>query len=290
MIPYPQIDPDMISIGPIHLRWYGAMYVLGFVAAYFLIGRQRRAREIGLTDGVTQDLIFYLAVGLVLGARLGYLAFYQYPNAMDYLRQPLEIIATWHGGMSFHGGFLGCLLAGVLFSRRRRLPFWAVADSVIVTAPIGLAAGRIGNFINGELYGRPSQVPWAMVFPHAGPLARHPSQLYEALLEGLILFAILWWLRRRPFRDGMMVAFFLFFYGCFRFLLEFFREPDAQLGFVLGPFSMGQVLCLLMIASALLLAIVLARRPPTDSPTMATAGLRGRSRPARPRAIEPGKP
>ena len=280
----------MISIGPIHLRWYGAMYVLGFVAAYFLIGRQRRAREIGLTDGVTQDLIFYLAVGLVLGARLGYLAFYQYPNAMDYLRQPLEIIATWHGGMSFHGGFLGCLLAGVLFSRRRRLPFWAVADSVIVTAPIGLAAGRIGNFINGELYGRPSQVPWAMVFPHAGPLARHPSQLYEALLEGLILFAILWWLRRRPFRDGMMVAFFLFFYGCFRFLLEFFREPDAQLGFVLGPFSMGQVLCLLMIASALLLAIVLARRPPTDSPTMATAGLRGRSRPARPRAIEPGKP
>ncbi|OIQ01471.1 MAG: prolipoprotein diacylglyceryl transferase [Syntrophobacteraceae bacterium CG2_30_61_12] len=266
------------------------MYVLGFVAAYFLIGRQRRAREIGLTDGVTQDLIFYLAVGLVLGARLGYLAFYQYPNAMDYLRQPLEIIATWHGGMSFHGGFLGCLLAGVLFSRRRRLPFWAVADSVIVTAPIGLAAGRIGNFINGELYGRPSQVPWAMVFPHAGPLARHPSQLYEALLEGLILFAILWWLRRRPFRDGMMVAFFLFFYGCFRFLLEFFREPDAQLGFVLGPFSMGQVLCLLMIASALLLAIVLARRPPADSPTMATAGLRGRSRPARPRAIEPGKP
>jgi len=280
----------MISIGPIHLRWYGAMYVLGFVAAYFLIGRQRRAREIGLTDGVTQDLIFYLAVGLVLGARLGYLAFYQYPNAMDYLRQPLEIIATWHGGMSFHGGFLGCLLAGVLFSRRRRLPFWAVADSVIVTAPIGLAAGRIGNFINGELYGRPSQVPWAMVFPHAGPLARHPSQLYEALLEGLILFAILWWLRRRPFRDGMMVAFFLFFYGCFRFLLEFFREPDAQLGFVLGPFSMGQVLCLLMIASALLLAIVLARRPPADSPTMAPAGLRGRSRPARPRAIEPGKP
>lgn len=290
MIPYPQIDPDMIRIGPIHLRWYGAMYVLGFVAAYFLIGRQRRAREIGLTGGVTQDLIFYLALGLVLGARLGYLVFYQYPNAMDYLRHPLEIIATWHGGMSFHGGFIGCLLAGVLFSRRRRLPFWAVADSVIVTAPIGLAAGRIGNFINGELYGRPSQVPWAMVFPYAGPLARHPSQLYEALLEGPVLFVILWWLRRRPFRDGMMVAFFLFFYGCFRFLLEFFREPDAQLGFVLGPFSMGQVLCLLMIASALLLAGVLARRPPADSRTMADAKPRGRSRPARPRTIEQGKP
>lgn len=267
MIAYPQIDPNMISIGPIRIRWYGVMYLLGFLATYFLILRQKRARQIGLNPAVTQDLIFFLAIGLVAGARFGYILFYQYPNAMYYLQHPLEIIATWHGGMSFHGGMLGCILAGLLFCRKRKVPFWAVADSVIVTAPVGLLAGRMGNFINGELYGRASQVPWAMIFPEGGPIPRHPSQLYEAALEGVILFVILWWLRKKPFRDGMMVAFFLFFYGCFRFVIEFFRQPDSQLGFVLGPFSMGQILCLLMILSSALLATFLTRRPLASDPS-----------------------
>ncbi len=260
MIPYPHIDPDLISLGPIRIRWYGLMYVLGFIASYLLIPRQDRAREIGLDEETTQDLIFYLIIGLVVGARCGYLIFYQYPNAAFYLHHPLEIIATWHGGMSFHGGLIGCVLAGWWFCRRRKLPFWAVADSVVVTAPIGLGAGRLGNFINGELFGRPSHVPWAMVFPLGGPVPRHPSQLYEALMEGAVLFAILWRLRKHSFGDGMMVAFFLLLYGLFRFVLEFFREPDPQLGTVWGPLTMGQLLCSSMVVAGLLLTWVFHRR------------------------------
>jgi len=270
MLPYPRIDPDIITIGPISIRWYGAMYVLGFLAAYFLVPRQKRSQEIGLKGPVAQDLIFFAAIGLILGARLGYLLFYQYQNAATYLQHPIEIIATWHGGMSFHGGLIGAVLAGWWFSRRRSLPFLAVADSVMVTVPVGLGLGRLGNFINGELLGRVSVVPWAMVFPDGGPLARHPSQLYEALLEGLVLFVLLWQLRRKPFRDGMMVVFFLFFYGIFRFFLEFFREPDPQLGFVLGPLTMGQLLCLAMVIMALVLAAVLKKMPPgNQGPTTA---------------------
>lgn len=259
MIPYPEIDPDLISIGPIRIRWYGVMYVLGFLAAYFLIQKQKRSKELGLVGPVAQDLVFFLAVGLIIGARLGYVIFYQYHHYVYYLQHPLEIIATWHGGMSFHGGALGALFAGWWFCRRRKLPFPAVADSVAVTAPIGLGLGRIGNFINGELFGRPSDVPWAMVFPDGGPLPRHPSQLYEAFLEGLVLFILLWSLRQKPLRDGMMVAFFLFFYGIFRFFLEFFREPDAHLGVVLGPLTMGQLLCLAMVSAGCLTAFLIYR-------------------------------
>jgi phosphatidylglycerol:prolipoprotein diacylglycerol transferase len=253
VIPYPNIDPDLISIGPIHIRWYGIMYVVGFFAAYFLVQKQERSRQLGLVGTVAQDLIFYIAIGLIVGARLGYVLFYQYDDYMFYLKHPLEILATWHGGMSFHGGLIGATLAGWLFSRRRKLPLAAIADSVAVTAPIGLGFGRIGNFINGELFGRPTDVPWAMVFPQGGPLPRHPSQLYEALLEGLLLFILLWRLRQRPFRDGMMVVFFVLFYGIFRFFLEFFREPDPQIGFLLGYFTMGQALCFAMILGSLCL-------------------------------------
>lgn len=262
MIPYPHIDPDLIAIGPIRIRWYGLMYVLGFIAAYFLIQKQKGSRQIGLLGTTAQDLVFYLAVGLIIGARLGYIIFYQYHDYMAYVRNPLEIIATWHGGMSFHGGLLGAVVAGWVFCRRKKLPFWAVADSAIVTAPIGLGLGRIGNFINGELLGRPSNVPWAMIFPDGGPTPRHPSQLYEALMEGAVLFTLLWILRQRSFRDGMMVVFFTFFYGTFRFFLEFFREPDPQLGFLLGYFTMGQILCLAMIVSSLLLGLYIHRTQP----------------------------
>ncbi|GKT07914.1 prolipoprotein diacylglyceryl transferase [Desulforhabdus sp. TSK] len=257
MIPFPNIDPNLISIGPIHVRWYGVMYVLGFLAAYLLIQKQERAREIGLVGVVAQDLIFYLAIGLIVGARLGYVLFYQYNNYAAYLKNPVEIIATWHGGMSFHGGLLGAALAGWIFCRRRKLPFPAVADSVFVTVPIGLGLGRLGNFINGELWGRTTNVPWAMIFPDGGPLPRHPSQLYESLGEGLLLFILLWRLRQRRFRDGMMVVFFLVFYGIIRFIIEFFREPDVQLGFLATFFTMGQLLCLAMILAGILLYFLL---------------------------------
>lgn len=257
MIPYPNIDPVIFSIGPVAIRWYGLMYVLGFVAAYLLIPRRNRSREIGLTGTVAQDLIFYIACGLVVGARLGYILFYQYAALGTYVSNPVEIVATWRGGMSFHGGLIGVVLAAWIFCRRRKLPFWAVADSVVVTAPIGLFFGRIGNFINGELWGRTTDAPWGMIFPEAGPLPRHPSQLYEALLEGLLLFILLWALRQRPFRDGSITVFFLFFYGLFRFIVEFFREPDPQIGYLLGFITMGQILCLAMILAAGVLYLAL---------------------------------
>jgi phosphatidylglycerol---prolipoprotein diacylglyceryl transferase len=259
MIPYPRINPDLITIGPIRIRWYGIMYVLGFLASYILIQKQKRSREIGLVGTVAQDFIFYVAIGLIVGARLGYVIFYQYHEYLHYLRNPLEIIATWHGGMSFHGGLIGSVIAGWWFCRRRKLPFLAVADSTIVTAPLGLGFGRIGNFINAELLGRPTDVPWAMIFPGGGPIPRHPSQLYEALLEGFLLFILLWKLRQRSFQDGMMVVFFLIFYGMARFFIEFFREPDVELGFILGPLTMGQLLCLGMILAGILIAAILKK-------------------------------
>ena len=190
MLPFPNMSPTLFKIGPIHIRWYGLMYLFGFLAAYFLIRIQPRARRLGLQGALLQDLILFLALGLIVGARIGYVFFYQFSNLSDYVRNPLEIIAIWHGGMSFHGGLIGAIAAGILFCRWRKLPLWEVADTVIVTAPIGLLLGRLGNFINGELYGRPSSVPWAMVFPGGGPIPRHPSQLYEAALEGLVLFLI----------------------------------------------------------------------------------------------------
>jgi phosphatidylglycerol---prolipoprotein diacylglyceryl transferase len=202
---FPDIDPVWLHIGPLQLRWYGLMYVLAFLTSYFVIKHQEKTRPIGLTPWLVQDLIFYLVVGLVAGARLGYIFFYQYMNLAEYFYHPLEIIAVWHGGMSFHGGLIGAVIAGWRFSKRSKIPFCALADRVIVAAPIGLGLGRIGNFINGELFGRPSDLPWAMAFPGGGPLARHPSQLYEAFLEGLVLFLILMWLSRRRMPQGFIV-------------------------------------------------------------------------------------
>jgi phosphatidylglycerol:prolipoprotein diacylglycerol transferase len=247
------LNPDLIKIGPIRLRWYGLMYLLGFVASYFLIRHQPRARRLGLQGRVLQDLMFYIGLGLIVGARLGYILFYQFHDLGHYLQHPLEIIAIWHGGMSFHGGLIGALMGGIYFCRRGGLPAWEVADTVIVTAPIGLGLGRIGNFINGELFGRPSSLPWAVIFPAAGTTPRHPSQLYEAALEGLLLFIILWRLNKKDLPPGSMVCLFLGGYGLLRFVAEFFRQPDAQLGLLGGHLSMGQVLCLGMMATALLL-------------------------------------
>ncbi len=259
MLPFPNINPILIEIGPIKLRWYGLMYALGFIASYFLMARQNRAKRLGLQGSGLQDLIFYLAIGLVVGARLGYLLFYQFTEFSYYLQHPIEIIAIWHGGMSFHGGLIGSALAGALFCRLRKLPFLEVTDLVIVTAPVGLCLGRLGNFINAELIGRPSSLPWAMVFPTGGQIPRHPSQLYEALLEGVVLFIILWQVKDVRMKPGGLFCIFLGGYGIFRFIVEFFRQPDPQIGLLWGALSMGQFLCLAMILSAGILWMLLPR-------------------------------
>ncbi|MBP1713340.1 MAG: lgt [Deltaproteobacteria bacterium] len=251
------IDPILISLGPLRISWYGLMYVFGFLISYFLVLYQIRRKDFGLSKPEIENLFFYLIIGLAVGARIGYVVFY---NPGMYLRDPLEIFAIWHGGMSFHGGLIGVVIVGILFSWKNKKSFWKLADLLTVTAPIGLALGRLGNFINGELYGRVTQVPWGMVFPLGGPLPRHPSQLYESALEGFLLFAILWRLKDKKIPEGGILPLFLIFYGIFRFFIEFFRQPDAQLGFILGPFSMGQVLCFLMILGGIALYGVLKKR------------------------------
>lgn len=254
-------NPIFFEFGPVRLSWYGLMYVFGFLASYLLVRYQIKRKDFGISRFEVDDLYFYSILGLILGARLGYVLFY---NLKMYLDNPLEIPAFWHGGMSFHGGLIGVLLAGILFCWKNKKSFWRLADLVIVTAPIGLGLGRIGNFINGELYGRVTQVPWGMVFAKGGPLPRHPSELYESALEGGALFLILWFMKDKKLPAGSLLALFLFLYGVFRFFLEFFRDPDVQLGFVLGPFTMGQVLCSIMIAGGILLWVYLKRRARTS--------------------------
>jgi len=190
----------------------------------------------------------------MVGARLGYVLFY---DLKMYWADPLEIFAIWRGGMSFHGGLIGVLIVGTSFSWRNKKSFWKIADLIIVTAPIGLGLGRIGNFINGELYGRVTNLPWGMIFPRGGPHPRHPSQLYESGLEGGVLFLILWFLKDKKLPTGGLLAAFLFFYGCFRFFVEFFREPDGHIGFIIGSFTLGQVLSSFMIVGGVILYLFL---------------------------------
>ena len=251
------INPILIDLGPIRVSWYGLMYVLGFLASYLLVRYQMKKKDFGVSRLEVENLFFYLILGLIIGARLGYVLFY---DVKMYLGDPLEIFAVWHGGMSFHGGLIGVLIVGILFCWKNKKSFWKIADLFIVTAPIGLGLGRIGNFINGELYGRVTQIPWGMVFPKGGPFPRHPSQLYESGLEGGVLFLILWFLKDKKLPEGGLLALFLSFYGLFRFVVEFFREPDPQLGFVLGPFTMGQVLCSFMILGGIVLFLYLRGR------------------------------
>lgn len=262
MLAYPHLRPEILRVGPIALRWYGLMYAVGFAASYLLVARALR-RTGGAVAGrpfppeLLSSFYTWLIAGLLAGARLGYALFYD-PSA--YLARPLEVLAVWHGGMSFHGGLAGAVLSGVLFCRRQGVAILALADLVVPTAPIGLGCGRLGNFINGELYGRVTDVPWAMVFPAGGPLPRHPSQIYEFLLEGVVLFILLRWLSQRRLQRGMVSALFLVLYGAVRIIAEFFREPDAQLGFVLGPFTMGQLLSAAMVLAGLTAAALLAAR------------------------------
>ncbi len=261
-IPYPHIDPVFWSIGPLQFRWYGLMYLLGLGAAYFVIRGRAAVHGLDLAKEQIYDLLVYAALGVFLGGRLGYCLFYNFPY---YLDNPLKVFAVWEGGMSFHGGLAGTAIALYLFSRRRNLPVYAVADVAATASPIGLGLGRLGNFINGELYGRPTDAPWCMVFPAGGPQCRHPSQLYEFGLEGVLLFTIIWTLGRFSPPPGTLFWTFITGYGLSRLVVEFFRQPDMHLGFILGPFTMGQLLSLPMILlGAFMLALRL--REPKSSP------------------------
>ena len=261
MLVHPEFDPIAIQIGPVAVRWYGLMYLVGFIGGLLLARwRVRRHPDLGWSKHDIDDLLFYCIIGVVLGGRLGYVLFYKLG---EYLHDPIKILYLWEGGMSFHGGFLGVILAMAWYARRSRRHWFAVTDFLAPLAPIGLGAGRLGNFINGELWGRAADpsLPWAMVFPQSGSaVARHPSQLYQMLLEGLLLFVLLWWYARRPRGLGQVSGAFLAGYGLFRFIAEFFRQPDSFLGLLALGMSMGQWLCLPMIAAGVLLWAWAGRR------------------------------
>jgi len=254
---FPHIDPVFFRLGRLEFRWYGLMYILGFIAAYFIVRRAAGRRGLALTQDDVADVIFSLAIGVILGGRLGYILFY---NLSYYLSHPLKLFAVWEGGMSFHGGLLGVILAGAYVARQKKIGFPLLADICVPAAPVGLGLGRLGNFINGELYGRVTDVPWGIIFPGGGGAPRHPSQLYEAVLEGPVLFLILMAVGRRERPAGVVFWTFISFYGLFRFLVEFFREPDAQLGLLAGPFSMGQLLSFPMFLLGLVMAVLVSRR------------------------------
>lgn len=258
---FPDFDPVAVEIGPLAIRWYALAYVAGILLGWQYVKLLARRGYARLTEAEVDDFVLWATVGVVLGGRIGYVLFYRPDLLID---DPVGVIRIWQGGMSFHGGMLGVVIALVLFARRRRLPILAVADPVAAATPIGLFFGRVANFINGELFGRVSDMPWAMVFPHGGPEPRHPSQLYQAGLEGLLLFAVLAWLTLAAGahrRTGLLTGTFLAGYGLARIIGEFFRQPDAHIGFLSGGATMGQWLSLPMIVAGLWL-MVRARRDP----------------------------
>ena len=251
MFVHPQFDPVAVHLGPLAIRWYGLMYLVGFTLI-LLVGRTaiRTRPHSVLTARDLDDLLFYGILGTILGGRLGYVLFYKF---QDYLADPLAILRVWEGGMSFHGGLLGVLAGLWLFARSRGRAWLDITDFIAPLVPLGLAAGRLGNFINAELWGRPTDLPWAMIFPQVDRLPRHPSQLYQFALEGLALFVILWWYSAKPRPRGAVSALFLLGYGVFRFTAEFAREPDSFLGVLAGGMTMGQWLSLPMIAAGIVL-------------------------------------
>ena len=245
MLTYPNIDPVAVSLGSLKVHWYGLMYIFGFAGAWFL-GRYRAKRlDFKLSPDQVDDIIFYIAIGVVLGGRIGYTLFYNLPMFLD---NPISILKVWEGGMSFHGGAAGGYITAWMYGNKNGFSFFQLSDFYTPLVPIGLLTGRIGNFINGELWGSVSNMPWAMVFPGAGPLPRHPSQLYEAFFEGIVLFCILTIYLRKPRPRMAPTGMALLFYGLFRFFIEFVRLPDAHLGYLaFNWLTMGQVLTIPMI-------------------------------------------
>ena len=266
MLMYPQIDPVAVRLGPLAVHWYGITYLVAFGLFYWLATLRLRhqpyasiTRPAPWTRRDVEDLLFYGVLGVIVGGRLGYVLFYK---PAYYATHPLEIFAVWQGGMSFHGGMLGVILAMMWWARSRGRPWLQVTDFIAPCVPVGLASGRIGNFINGELWGRVADpsLPWGMVFPGAGPLPRHPSQIYQFLGEGLLLFVLLWLYARQPRKTGQVSGAFLFGYGVLRFVAEYFREPDAFLGLQALGLSRGQWLCVPMILAGAALWAWASRR------------------------------
>jgi len=259
-IPFPVIDPVALQIGPIAIRWYALAYVLGIIVGW-RYARALAAQKLSpLTPAMLDDFVTWAVLGIVLGGRIGYVVFY---NADYYLQHPIEALYLWHGGMSFHGALIGVITAMALFARTRHIGFFHLTDVVAAVTPIGLFFGRIANFINGELFGRETDLPWGIVFPNGGPNPRHPSQLYEAILEGLVLFsvlAIVAWRYKGLARPGLLSGVFFIGYALCRIVVEFVREPDQQVGFLIGGATMGQLLSLPMIAFGIAF-IWLSRRP-----------------------------
>jgi phosphatidylglycerol:prolipoprotein diacylglycerol transferase len=263
-IPFPNIDPVAIEIGPLAIRWYALAYIVGILLGWRYCLRLARRDSLRPNAQDFDDFVVWAVLGIILGGRIGYVVFY---NAAHYLQNPLDALRVWEGGMSFHGGLIGVFVAIAIFSWRRGFLPLALGDLVAAAAPIGLLFGRIANFVNGELFGRAADVPWGVVFPRGGELPRHPSQLYEAFLEGLVLFAVLAILAHRPgmrARVGLLTGVFLIGYGLGRTFVELFREPDAHLGFILGPITMGQILSAPMVLLGVYL-MVRARRPEAEA-------------------------
>lgn len=255
MLVYPHLQPIAFHIGPVKVHWYGIMYLVGFAAAWALgtYRARKQAWTVVNTGSQVGDLIFYGALGVILGGRIGYMLFYQFPT---FIHHPWTIVEVWDGGMSFHGGMLGVAVAMWLYSRKLKCYFLNLSDFFAPMVPIGLAAGRLGNFINDELWGRVTNSPLGMIFPKGGPLPRYPSQLLEFLLEGVVLFSLLWWISLKPRKRGTITACFLIFYACFRIFAEFFRQPDPQLGFLFfGWVTMGMVLSAPMFVAGVIMLV-----------------------------------
>jgi len=257
MLIYPHINPVIVHIGPIAIHWYGVMYLMGLFLAWLFLSFRIHSR--GLTQEKLLDILFYAMLGVLVGGRLGYMLFYDFS---DFIHAPWRLFMIWQGGMSFHGGLIGVLVVIWIYSRVNKISWIDLMDFIAPVVPLGLAAGRLGNFINGELWGRVTTMPWGMVFPNAGPLPRHPSQLYEFFLEGILLFIILWVFSAKPRPRFAVSGCFLLFYGLFRFIVEFFRQPDIQIGFVaFGWMTKGQLFSLPMILIGLTMLIWAYRRP-----------------------------
>lgn len=251
MLTYPNIDPVAFTLGPLQVHWYGLMYLFAFLIAWGLALWRNKHYQLGWTSEQISDLIFYAALGAIIGGRVGYMLFYDLPQ---FLAQPWLLFKVWQGGMSFHGGLIGVLLVLWFLAWKTVKPFWAVCDFIAPLVPLGLGLGRLGNFINGELWGRPSDLPWAMVFPHADDLPRHPSQLYELGLEGIVLFVLVWLYAAKPRKAGQISGVFLMGYALCRIFAEFFRVPDPQLGYLaFNWLTMGQILSIPMFILGFLL-------------------------------------